>query len=514
MRLPKICLHILCAILLGTAGCGLQHSALPGTDAFAAQPGPSPTEGAAPSLETLRSSEEATSAAVASSPVPATSSQAAYPTEDSPEKASVTGAAASDFAESDESVQEAPEPDSDLSANGQQLMDRALALCEQSQQLWSAGEQEKAIDCLDQAYDLILKVDTQDDPELTQQKEDLRFMISRRVMEIYSSRFSGVSGNHGEIPLVMNQYVQREINSFQTTERQFFIDSYRRSGKYRESIVESLRESGLPEGLSWLPLIESGFKVNALSRARALGLWQFIPSTGYKYGLKRDTWIDERMDPDKATQAAIAYLSDLHQIFGDWMTVLAGYNCGEGTVLRRIREQKISYLDNFWDLFERLPYETARYVPRFLATLHIVQDPEKYGFSLDELDKPLAFETVTIEKPVRLQTVAETIGVSFEDLRDLNPELRYQATSDSPYDLKVPPEMGQALLARLDEIPKWTPPKRAYVYHRVRRGETLSEIARRYRTSVIAIKRANSLRQNLIRAGQRLKIPVRSNDRA
>ncbi|MGW8273327.1 MAG: lytic transglycosylase, partial [Thermodesulfovibrionales bacterium] len=129
----------------------------------------------------------------------------------------MTGAAASDFAESDESVQEAPEPDSDLSANGQQLMDRALALCEQSQQLWSAGEQEKAIDCLDQAYDLILKVDTQDDPELTQQKEDLRFMISRRVMEIYSSRFSGVSGNHGEIPLVMNQYVEREINSFQTT---------------------------------------------------------------------------------------------------------------------------------------------------------------------------------------------------------------------------------------------------------------------------------------------------------
>ena len=518
MRIQKFCIYILCAALLGTAGCGLRHSAVPVADAFAVQPEQPREASMSPSATSRPAPAKVTSPGASSPAAPELSSEATNLTEDSPSAESSTDGAAADVAgnseEADQPVLTASAPEEEQAENGQQLLDKALALCEQSQQLWSEGEQEKAIECLDQAYDLILEVDTQDDEGLNQQKEDLRFMISRRVMEIYSSRFSALNGNHAEIPLVMNQYVEREIKLFQTVERQFFVDSYRRSGKYRDAIVENLRETGLPEGLSWLPLIESGFKVNALSRARALGLWQFIPSTGYKYGLKRDTWIDERMDPEKSTQAAIAYLSDLHQIFGDWMTVLAGYNCGEGTVLRRIREQKISYLDNFWDLFERLPYETARYVPRFLATLHIVGDPEKYGFSLDELDKPLAFETVTIEKPVQLKTVAETIGVSFEDLRDLNPELRYQATSDSPYDLKVPPEMGQALLARLDEIPKWSPPKRSYVYHRVRKGETLSQIARRYRTSVIAIKRANSMTRNLIRSGQRLKIPVRSSDRA
>ena len=171
-------------------------------------------------------------------------------------------------------------------------------------------------------------------------------------------------------------------------------------------IVGALKEAGLPEELAWLPLIESGFKTRAFSSARALGLWQFIPSTGYKFGLKRDTWIDERLNQEKATKAAIAYLKELHQIFGDWTTVLAGYNCGEGRVLKRIRNQKINYLDNFWDLYTQLPRETARYVPRFLATLHILKDPAGYGFILGEPDAPVSYETVNIQKSVQLKEVA------------------------------------------------------------------------------------------------------------
>ncbi len=197
---------------------------------------------------------------------------------------------------------------------------------------------------------------------------------------------------------------QREIQSFQTQERDFFLESYKRSGRYRGEMVKALKEAGLPEELSWLPLIESGFKVRALSRSRAFGLWQFIPSTGYKFGLKRNDWIDERLDPEKSTAAAIAYFKELHQMFGDWATVLAAYNCGEGAVARVIREQKADYLDNFWDFYERLPRETARYFPRFLAVLAIINDPAKYGFTLDELDKPLSCETVTIERPVQLRT--------------------------------------------------------------------------------------------------------------
>jgi membrane-bound lytic murein transglycosylase D len=266
----------------------------------------------------------------------------------------------------------------------------------------------------------------------------------------------------------------------------------------------------LPEELSWLPLIESGFKVNALSRSRALGLWQFIPSTGYKFGLKRDKFIDGRMDPVKSTKAAIDYLKELHGIFGDWSTVLAAYNCGEGKVLRVIRNQNINYLDNFWDLYERLPRETARYVPRFLATLHILSNPEKYGMHHLFLDPPLEYETVAVSKQVHLRDVARAIGISELKLKELNPELRYKILPGDNYPLKVPPNHSEVLLTQLDKIPVTSPPQRAFVYHRVRSGESLSIIARKYRTSVGSIMRANNLRRsNFIVAGKMLKIPRR-----
>jgi membrane-bound lytic murein transglycosylase D len=267
----------------------------------------------------------------------------------------------------------------------------------------------------------------------------------------------------------------------------------------------------MPEDLSWLPLIESGFKVRALSRSRALGLWQFIPSTGYKYGLKRNAWIDERLDPPKATASAIAYFKDLHEMFGDWATVLAAYNCGEGNVARLIRQQKINYLDNFWDLYERLPRETARYYPRFLAVLAIIKDPARYGFTLEEPDKPLPYETVSLEKPVHLRTIAENIKIEAEFLTALNPELRYDATPNTSYALRVPPGTSQAVLACIDKMAKWAPPKVEYIMHRVRRGETLKLIALRYRTSTQKIMDANNLRRGkLLRVGQKLKIPTRN----
>ena len=240
-------------------------------------------------------------------------------------------------------------------------LDEALELCEVSQVYWQEGELENAVEALDRAYALILNVNTSNRPKLIQQKEDLRFMISKRILEIYASRNIVVNGNHNAIPIVINRHVQAEIDLFtKGRERRFFIESYRRSGRYRDKIVNALKAAGLPEELSWIPLIESGFKVNALSRARALGLWQFIPSTGYKFGLQRNKFIDQRMDPEKSTRAAIEYLKELHRIFGDWSTVLAAYNCGEGRVLKVIRSQNVNYLDNFWDLYERLPRETAR----------------------------------------------------------------------------------------------------------------------------------------------------------
>jgi membrane-bound lytic murein transglycosylase D len=388
------------------------------------------------------------------------------------------------------------------------ILDEALDFCHAAQDFWQKGELENAIQALDQAYSLILNVDTFDIPKLTQQKEDLRFTISKRILEIYASRNIVVNGNHNAIPITINKHVQTEINRFTVKERSFFIQSYKRSGSYRPYIVAALKEAGLPVELSWLPLIESGFKVRALSSARALGLWQFIPSTGYKFGLKRDMYIDERLDPVKATKAAIAYLKELHQIFGDWTTVLAAYNCGEGRVLRIIRKQKINYLDNFWDLYERLPLETARYVPRFLATLHIVKNLKTYGFDSLSVDPPFEYETLSVSKQIHLKDIAGKIKVPSKLLKELNPELRYNMLPDNEYPLKLPVGKKELLLAKIDEIPVSYKPRPAVVYHRVRPGQTLSTIAGKYHTNIKSIARANNIhKKNYIVAGKILKIP-------
>jgi len=209
-------------------------------------------------------------------------------------------------------------------------------------------------------------------------------------------------------------------------------------------------------------------------------------------------------------------------MFGDWTTVLAAYNSGEENVLRVIKGQKINYLDNFWDLYERLPRETARYVPRFLATLHILKEPEQYGFDLGETEEPLSFEVVTIEKQVRLDAITKELGISEVLLSDLNPELRLKVTPPTPYSLRIPPAMSEMLFASFDRIPEWSHVRTSlakrhtksssdlsYVYHRVSRGEALSSIAKRYKTTVAAISKANNIRnRQLIKTGQRLKIPL------
>jgi membrane-bound lytic murein transglycosylase D len=397
-----------------------------------------------------------------------------------------------------------PEP---FAMSNQEMLDSAMDFYQASSDFWERGDLDNAIDALDKAYSLILKVNADEDPVILQQKEDLRITISRRIVEVYASRFTVANGDHKEIPrLTNNVYVEKELALFKGRERDFFLASYRRSGRYRPFIMEALQEAGLPEDLSWLPLIESGFKTNAYSKARALGMWQFIKSTGYKFGLKRTQYIDERMDPEKSTLAAIAYLEELHSIFGDWMTALAGYNCGEGRVLNRIKSQRIEYLDDFWDFYETLPRETARYVPRFLAVLSILDDPEAHGFTLPEVDEPIETEKVDIHKQVQLETVARRLDIDYVLLRDLNPELRQQLTPSDPYSLKVPKGKGEVLVAKLDEIPVYRP---AYRTHTVRSGESLSVIAERYGSSVSAIMNANNLRnKHFLRINQKLKIPM------
>ncbi len=399
--------------------------------------------------------------------------------------------------------------DSTAKMSKEDMMDLALEYCEAANSFWERGELDSALDALDKAYALILKVELDDDPNLLQQKEDLRLTISKRIVQIYASRYTVAAGISNAIPLVMNQYVSKELESFKTRERDFFMNAYRRSGKYRQGIVRSLREAGFPEELSWLPLIESGFKVRALSSARALGMWQFIASTGHRFGLKRDNWIDERMDFEKSTQAAIAYLRELHQIFGDWTTALAAYNCGEYAVLNRIKTQKINYLDNFWDLYEKLPRETAAYVPRFLAVLHIVNNPDAHGMTLPPLDEEMEWEEVMMDKQIELKSISQHLGIPYDTLEEMNAELRRNLTPQGVHALKVPVGMGEVLLSKMDALPVWCPPAYAYIVHRVKKGETLKSISTRYRAFPEDVMSLNNLkRAGQVRPGMKLKIPT------
>jgi membrane-bound lytic murein transglycosylase D len=398
--------------------------------------------------------------------------------------------------------------------DGQDLMEKALEVLEAADESWVAGDIESTLNNLDKAYALL--IDTNGDAELARQKDDIRLLISRRILAVYSSQQTRTNGTASEIPMKINANVEREIRSFQGPEREFFLSSYQRSGIYRNLILEELRKAGMPEELVWLPLVESGFKVHALSHARALGMWQFIPSTGYKFGLTRDDWVDERMDVLKSTQAAIAYMKELHAMFGDWMTVLAAYNCGEGRVLRLISRQHINYFDRFWDLYNQLPRETARYVPRFLATLHIVKDPKKYGFDLPAFpDTTLRFEKVSVDRMMKIQDIASKMEVSEELMTILNAELRHKITPDRVYELSIPEGMSEKFQQVANEIPAAQKPvfseSRTYVRHSVKPGETVTIIARRYRVSAAEIIRLNKLsRQGFIVTGQVIRVPVSS----
>lgn len=393
-------------------------------------------------------------------------------------------------------------------AGPSEILADSLEAYETADQLWMQGRFDAAFSALDGAFALMSEVDPDGDALVAQEKEDLRRLISRKIVEIYASQRNVVGDFYGSVPLDVNSYVEREIASFQGPERQSFLEGFRRSGRYRSMIVDRLREAGMPEQLVWLPMVESWFKVRALSRARALGMWQFIPSTGYRYGLKRTSWADERMDPSKSTTAALAYLSELHELFGDWLTAVAAYNCGEARVQRLLRRQSAGYFDQFWDLYEELPRETRRYVPRFIATVLILQDPAKYGFS--DLPEPLPVvevETIETTRSIRLSEVDASLGLPAGALAELNPELRHKSTPDAPYALIVPTDRAQSVLATLAEAPKSTAQEATATVHRVRRGETLSTIARRYGTSVQALMRRNRLRDpNRISPGQNLHI--------
>jgi membrane-bound lytic murein transglycosylase D len=310
-----------------------------------------------------------------------------------------------------------------------------------------------------------------------------------------------------DIPVEINARVLSIIEMFQTEKREWFQEALERGSPYLPLFRQILAEEGIPQDLVYLAMVESAFKTRAVSRAGARGMWQFISGTGRLYGLRRDYWVDDRFDPEKATRAAAKHLKDLYEEFDDWYLAMAAYNCGPRRIERAIRR---SGERDFWTLARRrfLPRETRSYVPLILAATVIAKNPETYGFSAPA-DGPLEYDVVELDHPVDLETAAKSAGATTDDLKLLNPELRHWVTplDRDAYSLRVPKGTGTTFEEAIAAIPEEERVK--FGVHVVRRGDTLSGIAHRYGTSVAALTAANRISaRSLIHPGQTLTVPI------
>ncbi len=313
-----------------------------------------------------------------------------------------------------------------------------------------------------------------------------------------------------DVPVVVNDKVEFFIRYFQTRGRKYFEKWLARSEMYLPMLKDIFRQNGLPEDLAYLALIESGFNPNARSRARAVGMWQFMKWTGKRYGLKENLWIDERRDPEKATWAAAKYLKDLYGLFNSWHLAAAGYNAGEGRIMRAVKKHNT---DDFWVMVKykrTLKKETRDYISKYIAALLIAKEPAKYGFLDIEFEHQVAYEKVNIPGATDLRVIANACECPVEDIKELNPELlRWFTPPNYPeYEIKLPKEKVGIFQANFAEIP---PQERLiFLVHKVKKGETLSLIAKKYGASLDSILYLNKLKNaKHVKVGIEIVIPVR-----
>ena len=317
-----------------------------------------------------------------------------------------------------------------------------------------------------------------------------------------------LEGKEKEIPITLNAEVRASVEFLLNDARRFMVRSLGRSGKYKDMMVRVLKEKGLPPDLVYLVLIESGFRVNAVSPASAGGLWQFIPATGRRYGLRIDDFQDERMHPEKATLAAAEYLSELYKMFGSWNLAVAAYNCGEGKIDKGLKKFNA---DNFWDLAREEDFlrdETRKYVPRFLAAVIIAKEPEQYGLTNIEYDKPDELDEVVLPTATDLDLVARLCGIKESRVRELNPHLKRWCTPlfDQNYPLRLPKGAGEKFKAKYARLP--AKDRLKVSVHTVQSGESLKKIATVYELSGKTLMRFNKLRSARLKKGQKIKLPV------
>ena len=309
-----------------------------------------------------------------------------------------------------------------------------------------------------------------------------------------------------DFPIVINKQVQAYLDIFQHRQKKTFGKWLARSGKYVPMFQKELREAGLPEDLAYLAMIESGFNQRAYSRARAVGLWQFMKGTGKMYNLRIDRYVDERRHAEKSTRAAVAFLSDLYKDFGDWHLAVAGYNAGAGKISRGLKRYKCN---DFWCLAQHkyLRLETKRYVPKLIAAMIIAKNPEQYGFHDIVYESPLAYETMRVGPGLGLDGVALLTGVSAKEIKQLNRELTTGRTplNRKHYDVQIPvgtKALAEANLPRLHRVATT-----GFGTHVITKGDTISSICKRYNINKTTLLKINNLRSTTLIAGKHLRIP-------
>jgi len=309
-----------------------------------------------------------------------------------------------------------------------------------------------------------------------------------------------------DVPMVLNDRVVAYVDYFSTRHKEFFAASLMRSGRYVQAFQTVFEAAGIPKDLVFMAHVESAFKTNAYSRAKAKGIFQFIAGTGRRYGLRIDSWVDERSDPAKSAQAAAAYLKDLYGMFGDWYLALAAYNAGEGKIQRSLAQTR---KNDFWQLASTrsLRAETRNYVPAILAATLIAKQPGKYGFDVQP-EAPVPSEVVTIDGQTDLRVLARLAGVDPETLRQLNPQLRRGMTPPgSATEVKVPVGLADTVTQAYANLP--AADRLVLARHEVVKGESIGAIAQRYGVSASAIANANRLGKGAaVKPGQELIIPA------
>ena len=337
-------------------------------------------------------------------------------------------------------------------------------------------------------------------------KRSIEQLMEPMEVEMGASKFIVVDDRDGHIPLVRNKSVDQFISYFQNKGRRQFEIWLDRYFQYGPMLKEILNEYELPEELAYLAMIESGLNPKAYSRAKATGMWQFMYSTGKKYGLNRNWYIDERRDPEKATHAAAKFLLDLYKEFDHWYLALAAYNGGPGRVHRATRLHQTS---DFWQLHS-LPRETRNYIPYYLAAAIIASNPTSYGFKTPKT-KQHKYEVVEIKQSADLAVLANSAGTSLKTLKAYNPELRQSATPvDVVYRLKIPVGKKEQFVTNFNSLPSDQRFAPQYVAHKVKRGESLWTISKKYRVSIHDLAAVNKIRnRHRLSIGQKLTIPVR-----